>query len=236
MAVTPFDSVTTPFDSATTPFDGGAIVIVVVTPPPPPPLPAPTFVIVDQDTLAAIRELWDNAGEVTPVPIVDQDTLAAVQMLWETATLGGAGPGGIGGFTTVQLPGLVTLGFPIAGRAKSQPGAAMKLPYVKVSSKPSSRRLAGSNFNSVWFDFREVTFTVYALKQDVANVAGAVLAVFNRQLGEPGQPTLNYPSGARFMGWQQEGEAVMAPDPTTVHGDDVWTATITAKVQSLRAV
>jgi hypothetical protein len=89
-----------------------------------------------------------------------------------------------------------------------------------------------------WFDWRRVTFTIYGdVKADVVNAAGAVLGVFNRNLGRtdaPGFPTLAFPSGARFMSWQPVGEVHLEEDRDTARGKDVWKATIEGLCWSTR--
>src|SRR5258708_21905589 len=105
------------------------------------------------------------------------------------------------------LPTLIAQGSLKTGRLKSP----QKLPYVRVYSELDRRELVG--VQGPWFDWRKVTFIAWALKQDIVNVAGAILAVYNRNLGAPGVDangnpfqTLTYPSGARFMSWQPVGE------------------------------
>lgn len=230
MPVTAFDDPGTLFDDPGTLFDGSSAPVPVVPPPPPipqQPLPAvPVFTIVDEDTLEAVVNLWNNASVAAPAVCVDDDTIQAVVSLWLTAkvtdTTGMA----------CQLPQLFTKP-PTFGRAKSP---ATPNVYAVVSIALERRELVG--VLGPWFDWRRVKFESYGdIKADVVNAAGAILAVFNRNLGRTdmaGFATLTFPSGARFMSWQPVGEIHLEEDKDTARGKDVWKATLEALVWSVR--
>ncbi len=136
----------------------------------------------------------------------------------------------------MKLPELFTEP-PTFGRAKSPRPAGI---YCVVTCELDHRELFGTG--GTWSDFRKVTFTVYgSVKADVVQGAGAILSVFNRNLGAPGvdangkpYPTLIYPSGANFLRWMQDGEVKLEEDGDAAQGKDVWKATLSAKVWSSR--
>ena len=200
------------------------------SPPPPPPRvergPQPPLVladVVDDDTERAIVALWLSAGDVTPVDLADDDTLAAVIALWRA---------------DMQLPQLFRQP-PQTGRLPStDPGADVMArgPYAVLDCQLDSRKLAFADPKAAayWNDYRLVTVTIYGTRADVVQAAGAVLAVFNRKLGAPGQKTLKYPSGARFIRWEPVNQVHLEEDKDTKAGRNVWKAVVQAKVWSVR--
>lgn len=165
----------------------------------------------------------------TPVAIVDDDTLQAVQSLWNGTAGQAAG-----------LPAAFTEP-PTAGDTKTPTAAT----YAIIECKLERRELFG--VLGPWSDRRRVTITVYGRKADVVAGAGAILNVFNRNLGAPGTtaatgnpyPTLTYPSGSGFMSWLPEGEAKLEKlkgAEATARGQDQWKATVEAVVWSKRAI
>lgn len=110
-------------------------------------------------------------------------------------------------------------------------------PYVILDSKLDRRELIYSDAQgaSSWNDYRTVTLTVYGQRKDVVQGVALILGIFNRKLGAPNQPTLTFPSGAKFMRWMQKGNAVIEEDKDSKAGKDVWKGIIQAEVWSIRS-
>lgn len=202
----------------------------VVPTPDPTPLPGdpprdvPPFVVrgplpIDEDTLRAVRTLWLAAGEVTPVPLIDEDTLQAVRARWVE--------------DMAQLPQLFDR--PIeSGRLKHTDSHRLTFPYAHLACVFARREQAGaktaSGTRAPWFDWREVTITVWGSKAQVVEAAQAILAVFNLDT------ELAYPSGDRFLQWRPDNEISLEQDETTKDGQDVWRVVLKALVWSVRTV
>lgn len=154
--------------------------------------------------------------------VIDDDTEQAILALWR------------------QTPALVALcPQPATGRLKSTtPGADVQAAgvTVQVDCQFDSRQLAFADpkGSAPWNDNRKATITIRGVRADVTKAAAAVLDVFGRKLGAPGQPALTYPSGARFIRWWPTNQAAIEEDKDTKAGKDVWKATIEAKVWSVR--
>ena len=147
---------------------------------------------------------------------IDDDTLQAVIRCWND---------------DATLPGLFSE--PIrAGRLKSSEAGARPIPYAQVASEPQSREIIGSDGN--WQDWRKVTIKVWGTKAQASQTLAVLLARFNLRLGKAGQPTLRFPSEARFMQWTPLEGGGLAQDQDTTTGLDVWVATVTATVWTIR--
>ncbi len=195
-------------------------------PPPAPPVPEEIQppgpfavrgpVLVDHDTLTAVRLLWLAASDVEPVVLVDHDTLAAVRLAWQE--------------DAVQLPILFDRP-PGAGWLKSTREARLPRLYAHVACELVRRELIGVRLGArgAWHDYRKVTITVYGPYDEVVPACRCVLAVFNLDT------VLAYPSGARFMRWLPEGEVRLEPTGETRDGYDVWRGVLEADVWSIRS-
>lgn len=147
----------------------------------------------------------------------------------------------------IYLPGTIAMQLsslfnapPRTGRQYStQPAQdiAATGPYVILDCKLDRRDLVGSDSQglSAWNDYRTVTMTVYGTRADVVRGVALILGIFGRKLGAPNQPTLSYPSGARFMRWMPKGNAVIEEDKDSKAGKDVWRGIIRAEVWSIRS-
>lgn len=142
---------------------------------------------------------------------VDDDTLQAVLALWAT--------------DNVNLPGLFKHP-PRTGRLKHPE----PIPYVHVASEFVRSERAFKTLK----DVRKVTITIRGVKADVTKGLGFVQALFNDQVGFPGNPVLVYPSGARFIKWWPTNRGTLKQDETTKEALDVWMGVIEAEVTSVR--
>lgn len=154
---------------------------------------------------------------------VDDDTEQAVITTWNS----------IGKLATMFKQS------PRTGRQKStQPGADIQAtgPYAIVDSQLARREVVAADAKGSfgWNDYRHVTLTLYGVRADVTKAVPMVLGAFNRLLGVLNGAPLVYPSGARFMRWWPQGDAVLEEDKDTKAGKDIWKATIKAEVWSVR--
>lgn len=149
---------------------------------------------------------------------VDEDTLEAVVALWSSdpqKVLGGL------------------FAEPIQS-GELKPGRAMPYAHVQCQqgTKPNERMTGG-----VRQDYRKVTITVWADKAGAIKGGQAVLATFNLKLQptEAGQPTLTYPSGARFIRWWPLNDGKLEERRAQKKGGlDMWTATLEGEIWSVR--
>ena len=157
---------------------------------------------------------------------IDSDTLAAVVTLWTT---------------DATLPGLFKE--PIrSGRIKAPQATGgvygdREFPYAQATCELDRRELSGTG--GAWFDYRKVTLRAWGKKDQASAALAAMLARFN--LGLPstadaaGRATIVFPSGERFIQfWPLDGGTI-AEDKDVKAGFDVWVATVTGRVWSIRA-
>ncbi|MCC6421630.1 MAG: hypothetical protein IT429_25705 [Gemmataceae bacterium] len=137
---------------------------------------------------------------------VDSDTLAAVRERWQT--------------DREFLPALLDAP-PKAGRLKSpQPGT-----HAQVAVVPGQH---------VWMtggkriDKRKVTITIRGQKAAVSEALKRALDLFDRSM------TLNYPSGAKCVGWLPLAAGRLEQEETTKEGLDVWRGILEGEAWSSR--
>ena len=143
---------------------------------------------------------------------IDADTLSACLTKWLDDHDG--------------LPALVAE--PVrAGRLKSTPEAPKRLPYAQMSCELDHRDLAGTNGS--WHDYRKVTIQMWATPRAQASFGLALmLAQFNLRT------VLVFPSEARFIRWMPADGGTLEEDKDVKEGHDVWLATVTGVVWSIR--
>lgn len=148
---------------------------------------------------------------------VDDDTLAAVLALWKA---------------TPALAGLLDR-LPETGRLKAPAESPRKLPYGQLACEKGrdAQRYAGTASHK---DYRKVTITLYGTREQAVDGLAKVLATFSSQLGGVNQPTLAFPSGAKFICWWPLNDGRLEQDETTRQGLDVWRAVVEGEIRSVR--
>lgn len=138
--------------------------------------------------------------------VIDDDTIQAVRLAWQQ--------------DSVTLPILLTE-LPQTGRLKSPQGPT----YAVISCKQGRQR--ENRTTGIFFDFRNVTITVYGTRANVVQAVAAMGVIFNRNT------KLAFPSGANFRDWLPLNASV-EQDKDTKAGQDVWQGIVTAEVWSVR--
>jgi hypothetical protein len=152
--------------------------------------------------------------------VVDDDTVQAVLALWAT--------------DREHLP-TVFAEPPRWGRLRSLgqvPKASRTLPYAQVNCELLRRECAGTA--GAWHDHRLVTLTLWGLKDQATEGLAFVKAVFNQRC------VLVYPSTdaatgiPRFIRWWPDKGDALKLDKDVKDAEDVWMATLSADVWSIR--
>jgi len=145
---------------------------------------------------------------------IDDDTLAAVRRRWDS--------------DRARLPALLDRP-PGAGRLKSTRDQPLALPYARIACR-AVRGERGTK--GTLKDTRRVTIQVWGTKDQVVQVLEAAAALFHARMGAA---DLDYPSGAKFVGWKPTPENDrLEQDETVRQGIDVWVGTLEADVVSGR--
>lgn len=149
---------------------------------------------------------------------IDDDTAQAVINLWQkTAAL----------TTLFKEP-------PRTGKLKKQPNESpsKRMPYagIEVKKGKENQRMTGGIFH----DFREVTITAIGVKADASKALALIKTTFGLNIGTFKQPTLDLPSGDRFIQAFPINDGELTEDATTKEAQDVWRAVVRLMVWSIR--
>lgn len=136
---------------------------------------------------------------------IDDDTQAAVRSLWlATPEL----QDGIGELFGGDVPEQLTARYALVECAKGK----------------DNQRMTGG----VYYDFRNVTLTVFGPKPVASAALAAVLTVFNRAT------TLTLPSGARFVRWWPLNDGALSMEKGRRRGEEMWRGVVKGEVWSVR--
>jgi hypothetical protein len=148
---------------------------------------------------------------------IDDETAQAVIALWKAT------------------PALVALAKLPPQLDRLTTGQTMPYVQIEVKKEKDPERCSSQHF----YDYREVTLTVYGTRPQIVPCIPAIVAVFNRQLAtgpNPANPTatLIFPGSTYLYRWWELGHGDIVEDEKRKGGENIYKAVVRGECATVR--